>query len=322
MKRTVVNLVFAVLLGLLLSIPCANADTVYLSTANANTIDKFNSSGNGSDFATASSGLNWPLGLAFDGSGNLYVANWADAGNGTIEKFTTSGQASVFANLGPDAPYGDLAFDSHGNLYATVADYTNGLFSGIVEIDRFDSMGNRSVFVSTNIGYQGFGFSGLAFSSSGNLYTGNSPFTIEKFDTNGVGTVFATSGVDNPNGLTFDSSGNLYVANYSNNTIEKFNPNGQGTIFASTNLLSAPIGLAFDSGGNLYVGNHFRGNILEFNPSGIGSVFANGLEGAANYIAIDVPEPSSLLLLGLGLCGLAVFHVSGVAQGGSRHRRR
>jgi hypothetical protein len=76
-------------------------------------------------------------------------------------------------------------------------------------------------------------------------------------------------------------------------------------VFASTNLLAAPIGLAFDRSGNLYVANHGLGDILEFNPSGVGTVFAYGLEGAANYITIEVPEPSTLLLMGFGLAGVA-----------------
>ena len=60
---------------LLSSLPITRADTIYLSTYNLNTVLDFDSIGNQSTFATASSGLDYPLGLAFDGSGNLYVAN-------------------------------------------------------------------------------------------------------------------------------------------------------------------------------------------------------------------------------------------------------
>jgi hypothetical protein len=43
---------------------------------------------------------------------------------------------------------------------------------------------------------------GLAFGSSGNLYaTFFGSRTIEEFDTNGVGTVFANTGLDNPMGI-------------------------------------------------------------------------------------------------------------------------
>src|ERR1039458_9053734 len=77
-------------------------DTIYVSTFNLNTIYRFDSSGQGSVFATASSGLSNPDGVAVDSSGNLYVAN---TGSGTIEKFSPSGQGSVFANLGSYEPF-------------------------------------------------------------------------------------------------------------------------------------------------------------------------------------------------------------------------
>ena len=69
--------------------------------------------------------------------------------------------------------------------------------------------------------------------------------TVEKFNSSGVGTVFASSGLDYPTGLAFDSAGNLYVANWHGNTIEKFNSSGVGTVFASSGLLDGPGFLAF-----------------------------------------------------------------------------
>ena len=66
--------------------------------------------------------------------------------------------------------------------------------------------------------------------------------TIEKFTPSGVGTVFASVGLNIPGELAFDAAGNLYVANLGNNTIEKFTPGGVGSVFASTGL-SMPSGL-------------------------------------------------------------------------------
>ncbi|MGA3284966.1 MAG: SBBP repeat-containing protein [Verrucomicrobiota bacterium] len=73
--------------------------------------------------------------------------------------------------------------------------------------------------------------------SSGNLYVANAADnTIGKFNSQGYGTLFAGSGLDNPRGLAFDSSGNLYVANYDDNTIERFNAQGKGTVFINSGL--------------------------------------------------------------------------------------
>ena len=68
-----------------------------------------------------------------------------------------------------------------------------------------------------------------------NLYvsdTGSN--TILEFDASGHESVFATWGLNQPEGLAFDSSGNLYVASYGNDTIVKFDPSGNGSVFANT----------------------------------------------------------------------------------------
>ncbi|MGD0059768.1 MAG: NHL repeat-containing protein [Verrucomicrobiia bacterium] len=271
-------------------IPCALAETVYLSTFNANTIDRFDSNGNDTVFATASSGLNYPTGLALDNSGNLYVANSGGSvqGTPTIEEFTPSGTESVFASAGLSFPTA-LAFDGSGNLF--VANSGNNT---VVEIAP---NGTGSVFATAISGL--YYPAGLTFDPEGDLYVANGNNTILKFGTNGEVSVFATNGLDNPGGLAwFD--GSLYVVN-GVNEIEKFNPSGQGSTFISTNLMNLAIDLAFDSSGNLYVANHGDSDVLKFTPDGVGSVFASGLANAVGIAIEDVPEPSTLLLVSLAL---------------------
>ncbi len=299
----IISLGFVLVFGFSLALLCAHADTIYLSTYNLNTIAEFNSSGNQSTFATAASGLNYPAGLAFNGSGDLYVVNTGGGlqGSPSIETFSASGTGSVFTTSGLSYP-ADLAFDENGNLYVANA--------GNNTIEEFNSSGTGTVFATSASGVDSpFG---LAFDGSGNLYVANYNNTILKLSPSGTGTVFATSGLDNPRALAFDSSGNLYVANYGNNTIEKFGPNGQPSIFASysTNglgqYLQGPIGLAFDSSGDLFVADHFSESILEIDPNGDMSLFASGLS-AADYLADEVPEPSTLLLAALGALSLVAF---------------
>jgi sugar lactone lactonase YvrE len=105
------------------------------------------------------------------------------------------------------------------------------------------------------------------------IYVSNSgDNTIEQY-TDGVGAVFAHTGLSFPEGLAMDSAGNLFVSNRGNNTIMKFTPGGVGSVFASTGL-NAPMGLVFDSAGNLFVANIAGGTIMKFTPSGVGSLFA------------------------------------------------
>jgi DNA-binding beta-propeller fold protein YncE len=263
----------------------AHADNVYVSNYGAGTIEAFDSSGNGSIFA---SGLDDPTGLAFDGGGNLYVAN---SGNGTIVKFNSTGTESVFAS-GLNDPTG-LGFDGSGNLY--VAN------SGGGTIEKIDPGGNQSLFTSVS-GLNEFTY--LAF-DGGDLYV-STTLTIEKFDSSGDESTILTC----PNfvyGVAFDSTGNLFVSLQNAGSIVGLNG---GRITFGNPFTAAPAGLAFDSNNNLYVA--LGGTIEKFNsfggtaqivPETNGFIFASGLDDA-EYVAIQpAPEPSSwaMVVVGLGI---------------------
>ena len=68
-------------------------------TGHPNTIEQFTSTGVGSVFANTGS-WNYPTGLAFDSSGNLYttIDVQPPAGTGSIVKFTPGGVESVFVS--------------------------------------------------------------------------------------------------------------------------------------------------------------------------------------------------------------------------------
>ena len=104
-----------------------------------------------------------------------------------------------------------------------------------------------------------------------------------------------------PWGLSFDRNGNLYAFNGSNggNTIEKFDLNGNKSAFASDMDMPMLWGLAFDNSGNLFAAAFDAGTIEKFDSSGNMSVSASGLMGPVG-IAVEIPEPATLLLLGLG----------------------
>src|SRR5262249_18056465 len=98
-------------------------------------------------------GLDKPEGVAFDGSGNLYVALQTSS---AIDRITPDGAISTFVSGLPGTLAG-LAFDQSGNLY--VSTQSAGL------IEKITPDGTASIFASGLVNPQG-----LAFDTHGNLF--------------------------------------------------------------------------------------------------------------------------------------------------------
>jgi DNA-binding beta-propeller fold protein YncE len=273
------------------------AQNLFVTSDRYSTVEEFDSSGTyvGS---FENGGLSQPTGLAFDSSGNLYVASLygcptCGLGTGYIEEFDPLGNfVSIIRSAGGLYRPEDLAFDSKGNLYAANAG----------NIEEFTSSGgvlstNGTSFASAGLNQP----VGLAFDGAGNLFVASSGNnTIEKFDPSGAGTPFAGTGLNAPQGLAFDSSGNLFVANSGDNTIEEFTSSGVGTVFASMGL-NVPKGLAFGTNGNLYVVNVGDNTVAEFDPSGTEvAILTGGLNQPVDLAFDTIPEPSTLALLAAG----------------------
>jgi len=185
-------------------------------------IIKYDTAGNSSLFADVgadlgqSSGAANPNGLAFDYSGNLYVA--CHSGDGPILRYGVgAGGGTVFAT----GTWGrGLAFDQAGNLFAPGGDY----------ILEFDPAGNSSVFATVGDGHL---LAGDAFDSEGFLYAADPAFqTVWRFDQVGNPSVFG-SGVD-AYFLAFDGNDNLYVMSRDNppGQVLKFDELGNRSVFA------------------------------------------------------------------------------------------
>jgi streptogramin lyase len=191
--------------------------------------------GNADGQGTAAS-FSYPIGVAVDTNGNVYVA---DYGNHRIRKITASGNVTTLAGSGTagyangqgtaasfNAPTG-IAVDTNGNVY--VGDQSNN------RIRKITPSGN----VSTLAG------------------SGNYAFA------DGQGAVASFS---SPAGVAVDASGNLYVADYGNNRIRKITPSGTVTTVGEASF-NAPAGVAVAANGNLYVADMYNHKIQKINIS-------------------------------------------------------
>jgi sugar lactone lactonase YvrE len=230
-----------------------------------------------------------PQGAAFDGAGNLYVADWNDGTVRSVEVATglvktLAGNPAVAGyadGIGADASFYEptwAAYDGAGHVF--VSD------SGNFAIRRVD-VATRTV---TTVATGDYVPEGLAFGARETLYVVDSAYSsIRQVDLEtGTTTVFAgtvgrgcgtANGVGmaasfcGPLGLTYDGSGNLYVTD--NQTVRRIEVSTKRvtTIAGSPGVTGSvdgvgpaarfdqPSALACDGEGNLYVADGFNGTV-------------------------------------------------------------
>ena len=288
LRNTFLNL--GMIFGVAIAAPAQN---LYVSlqgplTNDGGSISEYTPAGVQQTFATAP----FPRGIAFDQSGNFFVASTESKqfDHSRVYKFPPQGHQSVLGNAALSFIEG-VAVDTAGNVYAVaLADKSPDLAGTIY---KFAPDGTRTIFGTT----PGQTF-GLAFDGAGNLYAADAfDVTIYKFAPDGTRTVFvgpsAFTSTQAPAGLAFDASGNLFVStlgNRPNDAILMFTPTGMESSFATG--LNNPHGMAFDGEGNLFVAETIRdggGDILEFTTGGARSVFASGLN-RPEYLTFGPPR--------------------------------
>jgi len=214
----------------------------------------------GTFVATASGGLNNPVGIAFGPSGNLFVTSY---NNDQVIQYdgNTGALIGTFSiGGGLDGPYG-IAFGSDGNLYA--CSFLNA------RVVRFDGTSGAALGTFATGGGLGSPMD-LTFGPGGELYVSSfSGSKVLRFNgTSGafVSTFATGGGLSGPAGLTFGPNGNLFVASFNNNQIIQFDGTTGAAIgvFASGGGLAGPFGITFGPDGNLYVASYNNDRVLRY----------------------------------------------------------
>src|SRR5271165_270144 len=240
--------------------------TIWVTDANNNRMEKFNSSGtfimgigdgyNGVSGAIGSSGsgngqFNYPTNTTIDASGNVWVP---DQNNNRVEEFTSSGAFIMGIGAGYNGVSGSIGSSGSGNGQLNHPDDV-----------AIDSSGNVWVFDNGNNRMEEFNSSGAYVSQFGSYGSGNGQF-------------------HGPWGFAIDAGGNIWVADTSNHRVEKFNNSGtfllgigagyngvSGSIGSSgsgNGQFNQPSSIAFDASGNVWVTDMNNSRVEEFNSSG------------------------------------------------------
>jgi uncharacterized protein (TIGR03437 family) len=259
-----------------------NARVRKISNGTINTVAGSGTVGSGGDGGAATSAqLNIPTGLAVDGAGNLYIADFS---NNRIRKVTPGGTITTLAGNGLAGYSGDggaaanaqlttpvsVATDSSGNVY--IADTGNNAVrvvnsSGIVSTVAGNGLagysGDDGPAVSATVGNP----TGVAVDASGNLYVSDGSVRVRKVYSSGFINTIAGNGtrgysgdggvglfatMNGPAGIALASNGNLYIADSGNSAVRELLLGGfQIKIAAVTNAgsnLAGPV-----SGGEIVV---------------------------------------------------------------------
>jgi sugar lactone lactonase YvrE len=253
--------------------------------------------------------FNLPQGLAVDGAGNLYVA---DYGNSTIRKVTPGGAVTTLAGLagapgsadgaGSAARFAQpagVAVDGAGTVYVadTVGDTIRKVTPGGVVTTLAGLAGALGIDDGTGSAARFMGPRAVAVDRAGNACVLDT-CSLRRVTPKGAVTTLAGVGLperggsvdgtgsaarfNNPMGVAVDSAGNAYVADKGNGTIRKVTPGGlvttlaglAGSIGASDGTGSAarfnsPQAVAVDGAGNAFVADTSNDAIRKVTADGV-----------------------------------------------------
>ncbi len=229
----------------------------------------FGYSGDGGPATSAQ--LAYPHGLAFDGAGNLYIA---DSSNNVIRQVAVNGNIATVAGNNTRGYAGDGSPATGAQLYEPYAVAVDA--AGDLYITDSNNHVIREVFAAN----------GTIATVAGNGYPGYS----------GDGGPLGSAQLNYPKGLAFDAAGNLYIADFGNSVIRKVSTNGTITTVAGNGApgylgdggaatsaeLAFPESVAVDAKGNLYIADTVNQTIREVPVNGIiTTVAGTGMIGYA-----------------------------------------
>lgn len=248
---------------------------------------------------TITAGINNPSRLAFDGSGNLYVANY---GNNTVTVYGPDLQQITGAAIttGITTPLG-LAVDQDGDVYVgnnslnSISVFTGSASSGGFSLDfTTGGDGNGDQYLSPGvITYAAVGPNDDLFIGTG---PGGSPNLILSYDvavgplgiqSDPIGDVTnsgCTIGPSGPTGIAVlagssAATSTVYITDYYAADVEAYSYNSivnggilgpecetPTAVSGSNSQIASPEGVAVDSFGNVFVSNSSSNTITVYNP--------------------------------------------------------
>ncbi|MGH7812613.1 MAG: LamG-like jellyroll fold domain-containing protein, partial [Candidatus Binataceae bacterium] len=208
----------------------------YVANSGNDSISVYSASDSGNSTPNAvisgsNTGLDFPVGVAVDTSGNIYVINSPGPG-GSINVYPAGSNGNV-------APNNATSCSDTGGGNATICGTNTGL--NLPNAIAVDSSG--TIYVAN---YGDSSITEYSAGSNGNATPLNSA-TCNSSNTTICG---SRTGLNEPFGVAVEPSGVLYVTNYGANTITEYSAGAHGNVFPGAAIsgipLSSPAGVALD----------------------------------------------------------------------------
>jgi DNA-binding beta-propeller fold protein YncE len=264
--------------------------------------------------------LSVPYGLGIDPDGNLWVS---DAGHDRFQILAPDGthletwgspgdREGQFEFLSSRSrygyPYGDVAFDSDGNIY--VVD------TGNFRVQKFAP--DRSFLLAWGSEGEGDGqflvASSIAVGPDGTVYVSDeNQLDIQAFDADGrflhsIAVPELANRLSVPAGITIDAGGDIWLADYGASRILRFSPSGEllstwGTLGGSDGELSGSNDVAIDDAGHVFVADDGNNRLQVFTEDGqflntVGGYVSGATSRLADARAVSVSADGVVYVTG------------------------
>jgi streptogramin lyase len=262
-------------------------------------------------------GMNDPLGLAIDSSGDVWTTN-TNGGANSLSEFSPVGVAisntGGFTGGGLYTPYG-IAIDSTGKVWV--------VNSGNNTLSEFNPSGTPD----SATAFSGGGLASptnICIDAGGDLWIANGfANNVSEFSSSGTAATnspFSGGGIDGGIDIACDAAGHVWISN-SNAVLSELTTSG-GVVSSGGYTgggLNESYGVAIDGSGNVWTANSGNNSISKFNSSGAAQSGSSGYTGGGlsspQYIAVD--RAGNVWVANEGSHSISEFNSGGTAVTGS-----
>jgi hypothetical protein len=286
----------------------------------------------GSAVGHSADGLNFPLGVAVDANGGVYLA---DRNNHRVLYYAPDGNTTA-----------DRVYGQHGNLNSYIVNYDGVGGSGAPSADTLnnptyvalDSAGG--LYIADRDNHRALYYAPDGDTTADRVYGQFGSFVLNVVNNDGSGLI---SGVGGPSAdnlgvyaltLAVDAAGGLYISDSSSHRVLYYAPDGNTTAdrvygqfgnfntaaknndgsgssgAVSANSLNFPRGVAFDAAGGVYIADRDNHRVLYFAPDGdttadrvygqAGSFSSNTANMGGAVTADSLSSPRALVIDAVG----------------------